>query len=66
MTPLIISCKNGHLEVALHLSRQPNSNLNHTDKDGNSALYVAAKSGFVDVAINLLEQGAYVNTQNKV
>ena len=34
MTPLIISCKNGHQDVALYLSTLTTTNLNHLDKVG--------------------------------
>lgn len=65
-TPLIMSIKNGFADVALHLSQLPNSNPNHADKDGNTALSIASKQGYKEIVLNLLEKGAYLNTQNKV
>ena len=35
-------------------------------KDGHSALSVAAKNGYTEVVLKLIEKGAYVNTSNKV
>lgn len=61
-----MAVKNGFLDVALVLAQQPNSNPNHVDKDGNSALNIAAKLGYKDISLCLLERGAYLNTQNKV
>ncbi|CAF0825639.1 unnamed protein product [Brachionus calyciflorus] len=65
MNPLIISCKNGHVNVALYLAKLTNINVNHVDKDGASALGISAKAGYRDVVLSLLEKGAYVNTVNK-
>lgn len=66
MSPLIISCKNGHVSTALYLANLENINVNHIDKDGQSALSIAAKMGFKSIVLSLLEKGAYVNTMNKV
>lgn len=65
MTPLIISCKFGHLDVALYLTRITEANINHLDKDGHSALSLAAKNGYTEIVLKLLEKGAYVNIPNK-
>ena len=35
-------------------------------QDGHSVLSIAAKSGFTNVVLSLLERGAYINTPNKV
>jgi hypothetical protein len=35
-------------------------------QDGNCALIIAAKYGYSDIVVALLEKGAYVNTPNKV
>jgi hypothetical protein len=32
MTPLIISCKNSHIDVALYLAKMCETTLNHLDK----------------------------------
>lgn len=61
-----MSIKNGFADVALYLSQLPNSNPNHADKDGNTALSIASKQGYKEIVLNLLEKGAYLNTQNKV
>jgi ankyrin repeat-rich membrane spanning protein len=62
--PLLMSCRNGHVDVALFLSKCTHS-INHTDKDGHSSLSISAKNGFTDVVMSLLERGAYVNRPNK-
>ena len=64
MTPLIASCKFAHIEVALFLIELPQVNLNHIDKDGNTALQISAKSGHPAIVLSLLEKGAYINTPN--
>lgn len=66
MNALIISCKNGHINTALYLASLENINVNHVDKDGQTALSVAAKLGFKSVVLSLLDKGVYVNTLNKV
>jgi ankyrin repeat protein len=35
-------------------------------KDGSCALFMAAKYGYSDIVVTLLEKGAYVNVANKV
>lgn len=65
MTPLIISCKFGHLSVALNLTKVTETSINHLDKDGHSALSLAAKNGYTDIVLRLLDKGAYVNIPNK-
>ena len=66
MNPLIICCKNGHINVGLYLAKLSNINVNHVDKDGQSALAIAAKMGQKEIVLSLLEKSAYVNTSNKV
>ena len=65
MTPLLVSCKDGRVDVALYLSKLTMVNINHVDKDGNSALSVATRNGHIDIVLSLLERGAYLNTRNK-
>lgn len=47
--------------VRLILERKPN--VNALDKDGGTALTVACKEGFTEIAQALLVGGAYVNIQ---
>lgn len=65
MTPLLMSCKSGHLDVALYLTKITEASINHLDKNGLSALSLAAKNGYTDIVLKLLEKGAYVNIPNK-
>jgi hypothetical protein len=32
MTPLIVSCKNSHIDVAMYLTKKNETSLNHMDK----------------------------------
>jgi ankyrin repeat protein len=64
ITPLIASIKFGHSEIAMYLASLSNVNLNHIDKDGNTALQISCKNGYENVVLSLLEKGAYINTPN--
>ena len=64
ITPLIASIKFGHSHIALFLADLPNINLNHIDKDGNTALQISCKNGQENVVLHLLEKGAYINMPN--
>lgn len=47
--------------VNLLLEHRPN--LNAMDKDGGTALTIACKEGYTEIATALLNAGAYVNMQ---
>lgn len=47
--------------VTLLLEHRPN--LNAMDKDGGTALTIACKEGYTEIATALLNSGAYVNMQ---
>ena len=52
----------GHQDVVpLLLERKPN--INSLDKDGSTALSIACKEGFQEIASALISSGAYLNTQ---
>lgn len=38
-------------------------NVNALDKDGYTALAIACKEGFYDIALALMNSGAYINVQ---
>lgn len=38
-------------------------NVNALDKDGYTALAIACKEGFYDIALSLINSGAYINVQ---
>lgn len=51
-----------HTEVVnLLLERKPN--VNALDQDGCTALTIACKEGYYDIANSLLNVGAYINIQ---
>lgn len=51
-----------HTEVVnLLLERKPN--VNALDQDGCTALTIACKEGYYDIANSLLNAGAYINIQ---
>jgi ankyrin repeat-rich membrane spanning protein len=67
MSPLVISCKFKHEELAFYLAKQiTQANcVNQVDKNGENALYLATKHSFVGVVLMLLEKRAYVNILNR-
>lgn len=66
MSPLLISCKFKHHELALYFAKSSQTNyINQVDKDGENALSLATKHGYADVVITLLEKGVYVNMLNR-
>lgn len=51
-----------HIDVVMSLL-QCRPNVNAVDKDGCSALTIACKEGFTEIAVALLAAGAYINIQ---
>lgn len=61
-TPLLVATTGNHVEVVnLLLEHKPN--VNALDKDGFTALALACKDGYYDIAVALLGVGAYINIQ---
>lgn len=61
-TPLLVSSMGNHTEVVnFLLERKPN--VNALDQDGCTALTIACKEGYYDIANSLLNSGAYINIQ---
>lgn len=61
-TPLLVATMGNHLEIVnLILEHKPN--VNALDKDGHTALTIACKEGFLEIAQALLNYGAYINIQ---
>jgi ankyrin repeat protein len=60
LTPLLISCYQGHLEVVRWLLGHPSAkaNINHCNLDGHTALSYACHYGRAGVVRALLENGA--------
>ena len=56
-TPLMVTCYNGHVNVATYLVEH-GANIHLQDKNGNTCLHVAAQGGHVEVASKLLCLGA--------
>lgn len=61
-TPLMLAAKGGHHKCCVKLA---NANINAHDKEGNSALYFAARGGFENTVTELLACGANPNITNK-
>lgn len=61
--PLTLRCVAGnHLEIVqMILEHKPN--VNALDKDGYTALAIACKEGYYDIAVALINTGAYINVQ---
>lgn len=53
-----------HVEV-VNLLLEYRPNVNALDKDGCTALTIACKEGYHDIAVALLNVGAYINIQVK-
>lgn len=63
-TPLLVSVAGGHHDcVSLVLEKKPN--VNALDKDGLTALSLACREGFQEIAAALIASGAYVNIQDR-
>ena len=56
-TPLMVTCYNGHMNVATYLVEH-GAKIHLQDKDGNTCLHYAAERGHVEVASKLLCLGA--------
>lgn len=61
-TPLLVATMGNHSEV-VNLLLEFKPNVNALDKDGCTALTIACKEGFHDIAVSLLNVGAYINIQ---
>ncbi|XP_077965854.1 kinase D-interacting substrate of 220 kDa-like isoform X1 [Styela clava] len=62
---LIAAIQNGHESCVKLILNQSSVNVNHTDKNTNSALNYAAKLGKYEVILMLLNTGAYLNLADK-
>ncbi|KAL8577877.1 hypothetical protein ACOMHN_018682 [Nucella lapillus] len=68
-TPLILACKNGHLELVKFMIERCGVNISQTgsvtfdgeDIEGAPPLWCAAAAGHVDVVRYLVNKGAYIN-----
>lgn len=61
-TALLVATMGNHLEIVnLILEHKPN--VNALDKDGHTALTIACKEGYLEIAQALLNYGAYINIQ---
>ena len=68
ITPLMITCYNGHMNVATYLVEH-GANIHLQDKNGDTCLHYASERGHVEVVSKLLAVGAkenpdYVNARN--
>jgi ankyrin repeat-rich membrane spanning protein len=61
-TALLVATRGNYVDlVRLLLDHKPN--VNALDKDGGTALTIACKEGYTEIAQALLNAGAYVNIQ---
>ena len=61
-TPLLVATRGNHIEAVQHiLEKSPN--VNSVDRDGMTALAIACKEGYSEIAFKLLSSGAYTNLQ---
>jgi len=65
VTCLHLATMRQNVEMVRHLLAVPGINANACDSDDATALHIAARSGFVDVAELLLQHGVDVNTGMK-
>lgn len=61
-TALLVATQGNHLDV-VHLLLDYKPNVNALDKDGCSALTIACKEGYYEIASALMSAGAYINVQ---
>ena len=61
-TPLLVATRGNHIE-AVNLILENSPNVNSVDRDGMTALAVACKEGYSEIAFKLLTAGAYTNLQ---
>ena len=63
-TPLLVACRGNATEVVdLILEKGPNINV--VDRDGMTALAIASKEGFYEIALKLLACGAHTSLQDR-
>jgi ankyrin repeat protein len=63
-TPLLVATRGNYVDiVSMILNHSPNNNA--FDADGMSALAIACKEGYKEIAKKLLKAGAYANVQDK-
>jgi hypothetical protein len=66
ITPLMVACNNGHLDVVRYLIAR-GANVNHrTDDDRTTALMFASAKGYLEIVRVLIASGADVNAQQAV
>jgi ankyrin repeat protein len=71
-TALLCAVTEGHTECARlliesnHLASDPQSYLNHTTSDGDTALLISCHLGNQDIAIDLIKAGADVNKRDSI
>ena len=61
-TSLLVATQGNHEEV-VNLLLEYRPNVNALDKDGCSALTLACKDGFYEIALSLVNAGTYINIQ---
>ena len=61
-TPLLVATRGNHIE-AVDLILEKAANINAVDRDGMTALAIACKEGYTEIAFKLLASGAYTNLQ---
>lgn len=61
-TPLLVATLGNHVDVVNRLLEHK-PNVNALDKDGCTALTIACKEGYHEIAVALLNVGAYINIQ---
>lgn len=64
-TALLVATQGNHVDVVnLLLEHKPN--INALDKDGCSALMIACKEGYYEIATALMDSGSYINIQVRI
>lgn len=61
-TALLVATQGNHVDV-VNLLLEAKPNVNALDKDGCSALTIACKDGYYEIATALMSAGAYINVQ---
>ena len=62
---LIEASRKGDVALVYQILEQGDADINQTDKDGETALTIAAENGHETIVKHLVEKGAEINHQNK-
>lgn len=63
-TPLLVATRANYVDI-VELLLSYNPNINTIDKDGMTALAIACKEGYSEIALKLINSGSSTNLQDR-